>query len=112
MQRLAHLRGRDSGRRQEIQEIKPQISSIRARRRGSLAVEEEMLDAAPAAFHKGTPPSSIRWRPGDANLTVKTRTQPMQREGVPRHRVTVKKVPREDTKEGVLEAEQDTARAS
>jgi hypothetical protein len=68
MQRLAHLSGRDSVTRQEIQEIKPQISEIRARRRGSLAAEEDMLDAAPAACHKGVPPSNIGWWPGDANL--------------------------------------------
>jgi hypothetical protein len=80
MQRLAHLRGCHSVTRQEIQEIKPQISSIRARRRGSLAAEEEMLDAAPSAFHKGVPPSSIgRW-PGDESMAVKTRTELMQRE--------------------------------
>jgi hypothetical protein len=55
---LAHGRGSDSVTRQEIQEIKPQISRIWAIRRGSLAAEKEMLDAAPAAFHKGLPPSS------------------------------------------------------
>jgi hypothetical protein len=48
-----HPRGRNSVTRQEIQEIKPQISRIRAIRRGSLAAEKEMLDAAAAAFHKG-----------------------------------------------------------
>jgi hypothetical protein len=101
MQCLAHVRIRDSVTRQEIQKIKPQISRIRALKRGSLAAGEEMLDAAPAAFHKGVPPSSTgRW-PSDANLAVKTRTEPMQREGVPRHRVTERKVAREDTKERV-----------
>jgi hypothetical protein len=88
MQLLAHVRSRYSVTRQEIQEIKPQFSRIRALRRGSLAVEEEVLEAAPVAFHQGVPPSSTgRW-PSDANLAVKTRTEPMQREGVPRHRVT------------------------
>jgi hypothetical protein len=49
--------------RQEIQDIKPQISRIRARRRGSPAAEEEMLDAAPPAFHKGgTPAVSVGGR--------------------------------------------------
>jgi hypothetical protein len=44
MQCLAHPRGRDSVTRQEIQEIKPQISRIQAVRRGGLAAEEEMLN--------------------------------------------------------------------
>jgi hypothetical protein len=95
MQCLAHMRSRDSVRRQDILEFKPQVSRIRARRRGSLAAEEEMLDAAPA-FHKVVPPSSIGLWPGDAKLAVKTRTEPMQWEGVPRHRVTERKVGRED----------------
>jgi hypothetical protein len=69
--------------------------------RGSLAAEEEMLDAAPAAFHQGVPPSSTgRW-PSDANLAVKTRTEPMQRDAVSRHRMIDRKVSREDTTEGV-----------
>jgi hypothetical protein len=59
MQCLVHPRGRNSVTRQKIQEIKPQILRIRAIRRGSLAAEKEMLDAAPAAFHQGVPPSSI-----------------------------------------------------
>jgi hypothetical protein len=101
MQCLAHPRSRDSVTRQEIQEIKPQISRIRAVRRGSLAAEEEMLDAAPAAFHKGVPPRSMQRRPSDADLAIGTRTEPMQRQGVPKHRVTERKVAREDTKEGV-----------
>jgi hypothetical protein len=101
MQRLAHVRSRDSVRRQEIQEIKPQSSRIGATRRESLAAEEEMLDAAPAAFHKGVPPSSMRRWPSDANLAIRTRTELMQRQGVPRHRVTERKVAREDTKERV-----------
>jgi hypothetical protein len=101
MQCLAYPRTRDSVTRQEIQEVKPQISRIRAIRRGSLAAEKEMLDAAPAAFHKSVSPSSIRWRPSDADLAIRTRTEPMQRQGVPRHRVTERKVAGEDTKEGV-----------
>jgi hypothetical protein len=77
MQCLAHPRGRDSVTRQEIQKIKPQIIRIRAIRWGSLAAEEEMLDAAPAAFHKGASPSSMRRFPSDANLAIRTRTEPM-----------------------------------
>jgi hypothetical protein len=53
-------RSRNSVIRQEIQKIKPQISRVRALKRGSLAAEEGMLDAAPAAFHQGVPPSSTR----------------------------------------------------
>jgi hypothetical protein len=101
MQRLAHPRSHDSVIIQEIQEIEPQISRIRAIRRGSFAAEKEMLDAAPAAFHKGVPPSSMRRCPSNADLAVRTRTEPMQRQGVPRHRVTERKVAREDTKEGI-----------
>jgi hypothetical protein len=44
MQCLAHPRDRDSVTRQEIQEIKPKISRIRAIRRASLAAEEDMLN--------------------------------------------------------------------
>jgi hypothetical protein len=55
MQCLAHPRSRDSVTSQGIQEIKPQISRIRAIMRGSRAAEKEMLNAAPAAFHKGVP---------------------------------------------------------
>jgi hypothetical protein len=63
MQRLAHPRSSNSVTRQEIQAIKPQISRIRAIRRGSRAAEKDMLDAAPAAYHKGVPSSSTRrWR--------------------------------------------------
>jgi hypothetical protein len=101
MQCLAHPLDRDSVTRQEIQEIKPHISRIRAIRWGSLATEREMRDAAPAAFHTGVPPSSMRRFPSDANLAIRTRTEPEQRQGVPRHRVTKRKVAREDTKEGV-----------
>jgi hypothetical protein len=60
-----------------------------------------MLDAAPAVIHEGEPPGSMGRRPGDANLAVKPRTEPMQWEGVPRHRVTERKVAREDTKDEV-----------
>jgi hypothetical protein len=60
-----------------------------------------MLDAAPAAFHKGVPPSNMRRWPSDANLAIRTRTEPVQRQGVPRHRVTERKVAQEETKEGV-----------
>jgi hypothetical protein len=84
--RLAHVRSRDSVRRQEIQEIKPRIRRIWARRRGSLAAEEEMLDAAQAAFQKfqGVPPSSIgRW-PGDANLAVKNEDRAYATGGSPK----------------------------
>jgi hypothetical protein len=107
MQRLAHPRRRDSVTRQEIQEIKPQISRIRAVRRGSRAAEEEMLAAALAAFHQGVPPSSIWWCSGDANLAVRTRTEHMQRQGVPKHRVTERKVAGEDTKKGVDKRSRD-----
>jgi hypothetical protein len=55
MQCLAHPRGHDSVTRQHIQEIRPQISTVLAIRRGSLAAKKEMLDAAPPAFHKGVP---------------------------------------------------------
>jgi hypothetical protein len=49
----AHPPGNDSITRQKVQEIKPQISKIRATRRGCLAADQEMLDAALAAFHQG-----------------------------------------------------------
>jgi hypothetical protein len=100
MQCLAHSCGCDSVTRKTIQEIKQRISRIREISWGSLAAEKEMLDATPAAFHQGVPPSSIRWWPGDANLAMRPRTEPMQRRGVPRHTVTKRKVAREDTKEG------------
>jgi hypothetical protein len=63
MQRLAHLHGSDSVRRQslKIQEIKTQISRIQDTRRGSLEAEQEMLDAAPVALHQGVPPISGGW---------------------------------------------------
>jgi hypothetical protein len=60
MQRLAHQHGSDSVTRRKIQEIKPQIRRIQASRRGSLAAEQEMPDAAPATFYQGAPPSSGR----------------------------------------------------
>jgi hypothetical protein len=47
------------------------------------------------------PPSSSWWWPGDANLTIRTRTEPMQLQGVSRHRVSERRVAREDTEEGV-----------
>jgi hypothetical protein len=70
LQFMAHLRGHDSVTREAIEEIKPQMSRIRALRWESLAAEVEMLNAAPSTYHKGVPLSSIwRW-PGDANLAV------------------------------------------
>jgi hypothetical protein len=103
MQPLAHPRGHNSVTRQDIQDIKPQISKIRTIRRRSLATEEEMLEAAPAEFYPGAPPSSSWWRPGDANLAIRSRTELMQWQGVSRHRVTARKVAREETQEGVHE---------
>jgi hypothetical protein len=81
---MAHSRDRESVTRQQI---KPQIGRIQALRRGSLAAEEETLDAAPAVFHKGVLPSSIWWWRGDADLAVRTRAEPMQRQGVSQHNV-------------------------
>jgi hypothetical protein len=112
MQCLAHPRGRDSVTRQDIQEIKPQSSRIRAIRRGSLAAQKEMLDAVPAAFHKGVPPSSIQRWPSDANLAIRTRTEPMQWQGVPRHRVTEKEDGPGGHKGTGTQAEQETAGAA
>jgi hypothetical protein len=76
MQRLAHVCSRHSVTRHEIQEIKPQISRIWALKRGSLATEEEMMNAAPAAFNKGSPPSTTRRWPSDANLAVERAQSP------------------------------------
>jgi hypothetical protein len=78
-QRLAHPRGSNSVTREKdprelkrIEEIKPQISRTQATRRGGFAAEQEMLDAAPAAFQQGVPPRSGRWQPGDTNLVIRT----------------------------------------
>jgi hypothetical protein len=99
MQCLAHPLGSDSSIRQRFQEIKLQISRIRATRQGSRAVELEKLDAA--ACHQDAPPSSDWWWPDDAKLVIRTKREPMHRQGVPRHGVTERKLVREDTKEGV-----------
>jgi hypothetical protein len=68
MHSLMHPLGSDSATRQKIQEIKLQISRILVKTRGKLAAEQEMLDAAPAAFHQGVTPSSGGWRSGDAHF--------------------------------------------
>jgi hypothetical protein len=101
VQCLAHPRSSDSVAGHKIQEIQPQISSIRTARRRGFATEQEMLDAPPAAFIEGVPTNHGRRRSGDANLTIRARTESMQRTRAPRHRVTERQFPREDTKEGV-----------
>jgi hypothetical protein len=111
MQRLAHPRGIDSVTSSTLQKIKPQISRIRASRRGSAAAEKAMLDAAPATFRNGVAPSSGRWRLGDANLAMRTRTEPMQRKRVPRQGGTERKLARRDTRKGT-QAELETPRGA
>jgi hypothetical protein len=66
-----------------------------------LAAEQEMLDAAQAAFHSSVSLSSGRVAADDANLSTRTRTELMQQQVVPRHGVRERKLAREDTKEGV-----------
>jgi hypothetical protein len=101
VQCLAHPRSSDSVAGHKIQEIQPQIRRIRTARRRGFATEQEMLHAPPAAYNEGVPTSRGRRRSGDANLTSIAKTESMLRTRVPRHRVTERQFPREDTKEKV-----------
>jgi hypothetical protein len=80
VQRLAHPRSSDRIAGQKLQEVQPQIGRIRTAWRTGFATEQVMLDAPPAALNAGVSTSCGRRRPGDANLTTRARTEPMQRQ--------------------------------
>jgi hypothetical protein len=101
VQPLAHPRVNDSVTGQNIQEIQQQIRRMRTTWQRGFATEQEMLDGPPSALNAGVPASRGQTQWGDANLTIRASTEPMQRKRVPRHRVTERQFPREDTEEGV-----------
>jgi hypothetical protein len=58
-----------------------------------------VLNTAPPTFNQRVAPSRARRGYGDGDLTVRSWTQPMQRNGVPVQRVAVRELAGEDTEE-------------
>jgi hypothetical protein len=85
--------------RQEVPQVRPEVSGVRAGTRRSFATEEKVLNTAPTAFNQRKPPSRARQGNGDGHFTVYARTQTMHGNRVPVDRVAVREFAREDTEE-------------
>jgi hypothetical protein len=95
----AHTRASRCGRRQEVPQVRPEISRVGATKQRSLATEQTMLNAAPTTLRQSITPSRSRRRHGDGDLVVRPRTQTMQGNGIPVHRVAAREPSRKDTEE-------------
>jgi hypothetical protein len=84
---------------QEVPQVSPEVSGVRAATRGSFATEEIMLNTTPTAFNRRVPPSCARGGHGDGHLTVWPRTQTMHWKRVPVYRAAVREFAREGTEE-------------
>jgi hypothetical protein len=99
MKRQTHAFASVRLRRQEVPEVRPEVSGVRATTRGSFATEEIVLNTAPTALNQRVPPSRARWGHGDGHLTVWSWTQTMHGNRVPVYRVAEREFAREDTEE-------------
>jgi hypothetical protein len=99
MKRQTHALAGGRLMRQEVPQVRPEVSAVRATTRGSIAAEEIVLNTAPTTFNQRVPPSRARRGHGDRHLTVWPRTQAMHGNRVTVYRMSVKKFVREDTEE-------------
>jgi hypothetical protein len=93
--------GRQSRQRSSVQCIKSSMSRIQENRRRRFAAEQEILDAAPTAFHQSVTPSCGQRRPqlgANANLAIGT-TETIQRQGAPTHGALTRSFTGEDRNE-------------
>jgi hypothetical protein len=85
--------------RQEVPQVCPEISRIRATKRRSLETEQIALNAAPTTLRQSINLSSFRRRHGDGDLAFRPRTQTMEGNGIPVRSVAIREPAREGTEE-------------
>jgi hypothetical protein len=73
--------------RQEVSQVRPEVSEVRATTHVSFAIEEIVLNTAPTTYNQCVTPSCFRWGAGDGHLAVWPRTQVMHGNRVPVKRV-------------------------
>jgi hypothetical protein len=99
MKRLTHTLPSGRIMWQEVPQVRPEVSGVRAITRRSFATEEVVLNAAPTTFNQRVTPSRSRWGDGNGHLAVWSRTQTMHGNRVPVHRVAVGEFAGEDAEE-------------
>jgi hypothetical protein len=99
MKRQTHAFAGGRLRWQEVPQIRPEVSGVRATTRGSFATEEIVLNTAPTALNQRVSPSRARRGHGDGHLTAPPRTQTMHGNRVLVDRVAEREFSREDTEE-------------
>jgi hypothetical protein len=77
MKRQTHALSSERLMWQEVPQVRPEVSGVRATTRGSFATEEIVLNTAPTTFNQRVTPSRSRRGHGDGHLTVGPRTQTM-----------------------------------
>jgi hypothetical protein len=90
-----------SGRRmrQDVPQVRPEVSGVRANTRGGFAAKEIVLNTAPTTLKQRVTRSRARRGHGDGHLTIGPWTQTMHGNRVPFHRVAVGEFAREQTEE-------------
>jgi hypothetical protein len=85
MESLLQSRPSSGFRGKEVEDVRPQVIGVRAKRGGSLATEQQVLNAAPASLSRREATRRIHRRVGDVNLAILTVAQPMHWQGTPVH---------------------------